>query len=124
MAYIGVITPGIPYSCFIVASAYCFSKGNERMHRWLYNHPLFGPFLTNWNTKRVFPTKMKFFMLGMMSSSLAIMYFTNVATRGIVYTGIFMLCVAVWAWRWPGSVAEHDKRIAEGKKIGWFNNSF
>ena len=118
MAYIGVITPGIPYSCFIVASAYCFSKGNERMHRWLYNHKLFGPFLTNWNTKRVFPTKMKFFMLGMMSSSLIIMYFTNVATRGIVYTGIFMCLVAVWAWRWPGSVAEHDKRIAEGRKIG------
>jgi hypothetical protein len=35
-----------------------------------------------------------------------------------------MLCVAVWAWRFPGSVEEHDKRIADGKKIGWFNNSF
>ena len=123
MAYIGVITPGIPYSCFVVAAAYCFSKGNERMHRWLYNHPLFGPFLTNWGEKRVFPTKMKFFMLAMMSSSLIIMSFT-VPVRGVVYTGIFMLCVAVWAWRWPGSVAEHDKRIADGKKIGWFNNSF
>ena len=94
------------------------------MHAWLYNHKIFGPFLTNWNEKRVFPTKMTFFMLAMMSSSLAIMYFTNVPTRGIIYTGIFMLCVAVWAWRWPGSVAEHDKRIAEGRRIGWFNNSF
>jgi uncharacterized membrane protein YbaN (DUF454 family) len=123
MAYIGVITPGIPYSCFIVFAAYCFSKGNERMHRWLYNHPLFGPFLTNWNTKRVFPTKMKFFMLIMMSSSLIIMSFT-VPVKGVVYTGIFMFFVAVWAWRFPGSVAEHDRRIAEGRKVGWFNNSF
>jgi len=63
-------------------------------------------------------------MLAMMSSSLCIMFFTNVPVRGIVYTGMFMLCVAIWAWRWPGSVAEHDKRIAEGRKIGWFNNSF
>ena len=124
MAYIGVITPGIPYSCFIVFAAYCFSKGNERMHRWLYNHPLFGPFLTNWGEKRVFPTKMKFFMLGMMSLSLTIMAVGTVPLRGIIYTGIFMLFVAVWAWRWPGSVEEHDRRIAEGKKIGWFNNSF
>ena len=123
MAYIGVITPGIPYSCFIVFAAYCFSKGNERMHRWLYNHPLFGPFLTNWGEKRVFPTKMKYFMLAMMTTSLIIMSFT-VPLRGVVYTGIFMCIVAVWAWRWPGSVAEHDKRIAEGRKIGWFNNSF
>ena len=123
MAYVGLITPGIPYSCFVVFAAYCFAKGNERMHRWIYNHKIFGPFLTNWGEKRVFPTKMKFFMLAMMSTSLIIMSFT-VPLRGVVYTGIFMLCVAVWAWRFPGSVEEHDKRITEGKKIGWFNNSF
>ena len=123
MAYVGLITPGIPYSCFVVAAAYCFAKGNERMHRWIYNHKIFGPFLTNWGEKRVFPTKMKFFMLAMMSTSLIIMSFT-VPLRGVIYTGIFMVCVAVWAWRFPGSVAEHDKRIAEGRRIGWFNNSF
>ena len=59
MAYIGVVTPGIPYSPFVVFAAYCFSKGSERMHKWIYNHKLFGPFLTNWNTKRVFPLKLK-----------------------------------------------------------------
>lgn len=123
MAYIGVITPGIPYSCFVVFAAYCFSKGNERMHRWLYNHKIFGPFLTNWGEKRVFPHKMKYFMLAMMGTSLVIMSLT-VPVKGVIYTGIFMLLVAVWAWRWPGSIEEHDKRIAEGKKIGWFNNSF
>lgn len=123
MAYIGVITPGIPYSPFVVFAAYCFSKGSERMHKWMYNHKLFGPFLTNWGEKRVFPLKMKFFMLVMMSTSLLIMSLT-VPVKGVVYTGIFMACVAVWAWRYPSSVAEHDKRIEEGRKIGWFNNSF
>lgn len=124
MAYIGVITPGIPYSCFVVFAAYCFSKGNERMHRWLYNHKLFGPFLTNWGEKRVFPTKMKFFMLAMMSTSVLIMFFTGVKPIGIISTACFMTLVAIWAWRFPGSVAEHDLRIANGRKIGWFNNSF
>jgi hypothetical protein len=123
MAYVGLITPGIPYSCFVVFAAYCFAKGSPKMHAWLYNHKIFGPFLTNWGEKRVFPNKMKYFMLAMMSSSLIIMSFT-VPVRGVVYTGIFMLFVAVWAWRFPGSVEEHDKRIADGKKIGWFNNSF
>ena len=123
MAYIGVITPGIPYSPFVVFAAYCFSKGSERMHKWMYNHKLFGPFLTNWGTKRVFPQKMKYFMLAMMGTSLIIMSFT-VPVKGVVYTGIFMFFVAVWAWRYPSSVEEHDKRISAGKKIGWFNNSF
>ena len=124
MAYVGLITPGIPYSCFVVFAAYCFAKGSPVMHAWLYNHKIFGPFLTNWGEKRVFPHKMKYFMLAMMSSSLTIMYFTGVPTRGIIYTASFMALVAIWAWRWPGSVEEHDKRIAEGRKIGWFTNSF
>jgi len=123
MAYIGVITPGIPYSPFVVFAAYCFSKSSERMHKWIYNHKIFGPFLTNWNTKRVFPQTMKYFMLAMMSTSLIIMSFT-VPVKGVVYTGIFMLFVAVWAWRYPNSTEEHDKRVAAGKRVGWFNNTF
>ena len=123
MAYIGVITPGIPYSPFVVFAAYCFSKGSERMHKWIYNHKLFGPFLTNWNTKRVFPQKMKYFMLAMMSTSLLIMYFTGVKLIGVISTACFMALVAVWAWRYPSSIEEHDLRIQSGKKIGWFNNS-
>ena len=119
MAYVGVITPGIPYSIFVVFAAYCFSKGSERMHRWIYDHKIFGPFLTNWNTKRVFPQKMKYFMIFMMSTSLVIMWLTSVPVRGIIYTALFMLCVAVWAWRFPSSPEEYDRRIAAGKRIGW-----
>jgi uncharacterized membrane protein YbaN (DUF454 family) len=122
LAYIGVITPGMPYSIFVVFAAYCFAKGSPKMHAWLYNHKLFGPFLTNWGEKRVFPTKMKFFMLAMMTSSLIIMFFTGVKPIGIVSTAIFMGIVAIWAWRFPGSVADYDQRIVQGKKVGWFNN--
>ena len=124
MAYIGVITPGLPYSPFVVFAAYCFAKSSPRMHAWIMNHKTFGPFITNWNQKRVFPLKLKFFMLASMSVSLLIMFFTGVKPIGIISTAIFMGLVACWAWRFPGSVAEYDNRIAEGRKIGWFNNSF
>ena len=124
MAYIGVITPGLPYSPFVVFAAYCFAKSSPRMHAWIMNHKTFGPFITNWNQKRVFPLKLKFFMLASMSVSLLIMFFTGVKPIGIISTAIFMGLVAIWAWRFPGSIAEYDRRIAEGRKVGWFNNSF
>jgi hypothetical protein len=47
---------------------------------------------------------------------------SGVKLIGIASTAIFMTLVAVWAWRWPSSVDEHDQRVANGKKIGWFNN--
>ena len=37
----------------------------------LYNHKHFGPFLTNWVEKRIFPQRMKYAMVLVMSSSLA-----------------------------------------------------
>ena len=60
IAYIGFITPGIPFSIFLVFSAYCFAKSNKKMEQWLYNHPWFGKFLTNWTQKKVFPQKGKY----------------------------------------------------------------
>lgn len=124
MAWIGVITPGIPYSPFVVAAAFCFARSSERAHRWIMNHKIFGPFLTNWSTKRVFPQRMKYLMIAMMSLSLVLMTISGVKPIGIISTGIFMAIVATWAWRYPSSVEEHDLRLEQGSKIGWFNNKF
>lgn len=119
MAYVGVIVPGIPFSIFLVFAAYCFAKSSPRMHKWLYNHKYFGPFLTNWVEKRVFPTKGKYAMVIVMSSSLAFLWFSTGNINAVAWSGIFMALVAIWAWRFPGSVEEHTKRTKKGHKIGW-----
>lgn len=118
LAYIGIVTPGIPWSIFVVFAAYSFAKGSPKMHAWIYGHKLFGPFLTNWETKKVFPLKAKYFMILTMASSLVIMYFT-VPIKGVIGTAILMALVAVWAWRYPSTVEEYEHRISTGKKIGW-----
>lgn len=119
MAYVGVITPGVPFSIFVVFAAYCFSKGSPKMHNWLYNHKLFGLFLTNWTDHRVFPTRFKFVMIWMMMLSLGIMWVSNIKLVGIISTATFMLLVAIWAWRYPGSVKEYNTRKSQGRRIGW-----
>jgi hypothetical protein len=48
------------------------------------------------------------------------MFFTGVKPVGIISTGIFMALVAVWAWRFPGSVEEHQRRVDAGKRVAWF----
>jgi uncharacterized membrane protein YbaN (DUF454 family) len=118
MAYIGVVTPGIPWSIFVVFAAYCFAKGSPKMHAWIYGHPKFGPFLTNWTEKKVFPRKLKYLMLVTMSSTLIFLYFTAPLTA-VLWSGCFMAIVAVWAWRYPDTVEEYQQRINSGKKVGW-----
>jgi uncharacterized protein len=118
-AYIGLVTPGIPFSIFLVMAAYCFSKSSERMHRWIYNHKQFGPFLTNWQERRIFPTRLKFVMIATMASTLVITYILTENAKAVMWSGGFMLLVAIWAWRYPGSVEEYDRRKSLGIRIAW-----
>jgi len=120
LAYIGLVTPGIPWSTPTVGAAYCFSKSNKRWHDWIMNHPIFGPFLRNWSEKRVFPTYGKWAMVATMDASLIIMWFTTHNWRLVLTVGFFMLLVAVWALKYPSTPEEYDERKAQGKKIGWF----
>ena len=119
MAYVGVVVPGIPFSIFLVFAAYCFAKGSKRMHDWLYNHKYFGPLHSyQLGAKRVFPTKGKYAMLLVMASSLAFLWFTTENIKALAWSGGFMALVAIWAWRFPGSL-DGALRIKQGKKIGW-----
>jgi uncharacterized protein len=119
IAFVGIYVPGLPWSTPAVIAAYCFSKSSERMHRWLYNHKLFGPFLTGWTDKRIFPTKFKYFMVVTMCTSLTIMWFTTGNLNAIYWTGAFMAMVVVWGWRYPGSEEVYQQRKAAGKRIAW-----
>jgi uncharacterized membrane protein YbaN (DUF454 family) len=119
MAYIGVVTPGIPFSIFLVIAAYSFAKSSKKWHDWIYNHKYFGPFLTNWVNYRVFPLYAKFSMIIVMASSLVFTWFLLHNLNMILWTGGFMLSVAIWAWRYPSTKEEHARRLENGKKIGW-----
>jgi len=119
LAYIGIVTPGIPFSIFLVIAAWAFAKSSPKMEAWLYNHPWFGKFLTNWNTKRVFPTKGKYAMIIVMSSTLLFTWLATGNMKAVVYSGAFMAGVAVWAWRYPGSVEEHARRVEAGERVAW-----
>ena len=119
IAFIGIYVPGLPWSTPTVIAAYCFARSSKRMHDYLYNHKLFGPFLTGWTEKRIFPTKFKYFMLVTMSSSLVLMWFTTGNIKAMLWTGGFMALVAIWGWRYPGSEAEYQRRKDAGEKIAW-----
>ena len=119
IAIIGVYLPGLPWSTPAVGAAFCFARSSERMHNWIMNHKLFGPFLTNWSSKRVFPTKAKYLMLLTMASSLVLMWFTTGNIKAIMWTGGAMLFCAIWGWRYPGSLEEHERRKQLGLRVAW-----
>ncbi|NQV55918.1 MAG: YbaN family protein [Rhodospirillales bacterium] len=70
---IGVVTPGMPTTIFIILAAWAFARSSARFHQWLYGHRLFGPTLINWENHRVIPVKAKIMAVSMMGLSVTIM---------------------------------------------------
>ena len=58
-------------------------------------------------------------MIIVMASTLVFTWFTTGNANAVMYSGLFMLGVAVWAWRYPGSVEEHTRRIEAGERVAW-----
>ena len=120
IAYVGVVTPGIPWSTPVVIAAFCFGKSSERWHNYLMNHKRFGAFLRNWSQKRIFPKNGKLAMSATMGISLIIMLLTLPDWKKVLLIAFFMLACLVWAWRFPETVEEWERRHSLGQKIGWF----
>ena len=45
---IGIVLPLLPTTPFLLLSAFCYSKGSKRFHRWLLNNRIFGDYITNY----------------------------------------------------------------------------
>jgi uncharacterized membrane protein YbaN (DUF454 family) len=120
IAYIGIVTPGIPWSTPTVGAAFCFAKSSKRWHDWIMNHRLFGPFLRNWSEKRVFPRSGKWAMVITMDISLIMLWITTGDWRIVGSVALMMLLVSIWAFRYPSTVEEYHRRVANGLRVGWF----
>lgn len=49
---IGIALPLWPSTPFLLLAAFAFSRGSERLHRWLHEHPWFGPPIRQWQEHR------------------------------------------------------------------------
>ncbi|RTZ16399.1 DUF454 domain-containing protein [Vibrio aquaticus] len=59
LGIIGIFLPLLPTTPFILLSSACFMRSSPRFHRWLHQHPTFGPILDNWQQNRAVTSTVK-----------------------------------------------------------------
>ncbi len=48
LGILGAFLPLLPTVVFLLAGAFCFARGSQRLHTWLITHPHFGPPIEDW----------------------------------------------------------------------------
>ncbi|MDP8080350.1 YbaN family protein [Phocoenobacter skyensis] len=70
LGVIGIVVPLMPTTPFLLVALICFSRSSERFHSWLFNHPILGKPLRDWEETRRIPPYAIVLMVVMISISL------------------------------------------------------
>lgn len=103
---VGIFLPLIPTTPFILVAAWCFSKGSERMHRWLLEHRRFGPMVRDWERHGVIRLRAKVLATGMIVPLVGYMaLFTEAPGWTVVVTILLASCGLAFIWSKPSRPA-------------------
>ena len=67
----GIILPLVPATPFLLLASACYLRGSERLHSWLMNHRLMGPYLRNFKEQRAMPLGAKVGTIALLWVSIA-----------------------------------------------------
>jgi uncharacterized membrane protein YbaN (DUF454 family) len=95
LGIIGAMVPVMPLMVFLLAALWCFSRGSERFHTWLYSHRIFGTSLQLWSEHRVITMKGKIATIGgiLLSIGILVALTPEGSTLLFVYTGINIVAI-------------------------------
>ncbi|MGD9116508.1 MAG: YbaN family protein [Dehalococcoidia bacterium] len=69
---IGIFTPILPTTPFLLLAAVCYANSSARFHRWLLNNRVFGSYIRNYTEGRGIPLKVKIGTIALLWTTIGI----------------------------------------------------
>jgi uncharacterized membrane protein YbaN (DUF454 family) len=90
---IGIFTPILPTTPFLLLAAACYLRSSPRFHRWLMNNRIFGSYIRNYTEGRGIPIKVKLFTIALLWATIGISIW--VAANLVVTAVLLVVAVGV-----------------------------
>ncbi len=101
LGVIGIFLPLLPTTPFLLLAAFAFSRGSEKLHNWLLNHPRLGPPIQAWQASGVIARRPKVYAtLGMVAGFL-LAWFMQAPMWALALQAIVLVCVGLFLWSRP-----------------------
>lgn len=119
LGIIGIFLPVMPTAPFVIIAAFFFSKGSEKWHQWLLNHPHFGPSLREWLAHGVIRTKHKILStVAILGSVISISFFVPLVWLKITFFLLFVF-VLLFIWTRPSLPSGDGRDTGSGSSKGF-----
>jgi uncharacterized protein len=102
LGIIGVVTPVLPTTPFILLSGYCFARGSERFHTWIISHKYWGPMIRAFRDEKRIPLKAKILATVMIAATMSItaIFFVKKLYAIIAMASVGVIVVVyIWTFR-------------------------
>jgi uncharacterized membrane protein YbaN (DUF454 family) len=102
---IGIMTPLLPTTPFLLLAAACFARGSERFHHWLMTHPTLSKPIIDWQQNGVIRRPAKILATIFIALNLAFpLFIIQSITVPIKITTLFIgVVVLTFIWSRPSS---------------------
>lgn len=104
---LGIALPGLPTTVFLLMALWSFSKSSPRFRDWLINHPLLGPFISDWRNHRIVPKKAKYAAGLCFTFSVSVIALTAGVLWTLVFVGAVATPVMVFLLSCPSNLPDH-----------------
>lgn len=101
LGIIGVFLPLLPTVPFILLAAFFFSKSSERLHNWLISHPIYGPFIEDWQRNKSIGKKAKIYATASILAVFSLSIILGLKAFIIITQAVVLGMVLVFIWSRP-----------------------
>lgn len=92
LGIVGIFVPILPTTPFLLLTAYLYLKSSPSAYNWLISNKHLGPYILNYQVKKIIPRRVKIYTLALMwiSIILCILFWVD-----ILWLRILLLAIAV-----------------------------
>lgn len=103
LGIIGAFLPLLPTVPLVLLSAFFFSKSSDRLHDWMLDHAVFGPWIRDWRENGGMSKRVKIYATASILVAFAIPFIIGLKAYIIAIQGVVLSGVLLYIWTRPTS---------------------